>query len=103
MSLRSLCLVVALVACGGGSTQTGPDEPQTAREKQLKEAQASGELDKPNSKWGNWRYQGDRKQCFFVVGRRCYKTENAACAAAHCKSPKRCDVVGGGPAQLSCK
>ena len=105
MSLKSvaaLCFVLACMACGG-PTQSGPDEPQTAREKQLKEAKASGEIDSPNANWGKWRYQGDRKQCFYVVGSRCFKTENAACQAAHCKAPKKCETVGGGPAQVSCK
>ena len=69
----------------------------------MQEARASGEVDKSNGKWGGWRYQGDRKDCFFVVGRRCYKTENAACQAARCKAPKSCNSVGGGPATVSCR
>lgn len=101
MSLRSLCFVLACISCG--APQSDPNEPQTAKEKQLQEARANGELDKSGGKWGGWRYQGDRKDCFFVVGRRCFKTENAACQAAHCRSPKKCEAVGGGPATLSCK
>ena len=101
MSLRSLWFVLACAACG--SPQTDSNEPQTAKEKQLQEAQASGEVDKAGAKWGGWRYQGDRKDCFYVLGRKCFKTENAACQAAHCKAPKKCEAVGGGPATLSCK
>ena len=104
MSLRTVAVplvCVAVVLGCGGSTKVDPDEPQTAKEKQLREAKAAGE---PNAgKWGGWRYQGDRNECFYVVGRRCFKNENAACQAARCKSPKRCDVVGGGPATVSCK
>src|SRR5262245_23137471 len=100
MSPRWLCLVIC-VACG--SPQSTSDEPQTAREKQMLEAQASGDHVRSSSKYGNWRYQGDRKACFYVQGRQCYRTENAACQAAHCKMPKKCTVVGAGPAQMTCK
>jgi hypothetical protein len=65
---------------------------------------ANGELDSDNGKWGGWKYQGDRSDCFYVVGRRCYKTEKAACTAARCKANnQQCDVVGGGPASITCK
>ncbi len=98
-------VIAALIAssggCGGGDTKSD-NEPTTAKEKQKREAEASGEIDPANKKWGGWRYQGDRNDCFFVVGRKCFKTENAACQAAHCKSPKKCEVTGGGPATLSC-
>ena len=98
MSLRTVALVL-LVACGGSTVSS--DEPQTAKEKQLREAKAAGDTDA--GKWGGWRYQGDRNECFYVVGRRCFKNQNAACQAARCKAPKKCDVVGGGPATVGCK
>jgi len=98
MSLRTVALVL-LVACGGSTVAS--DEPQTAKEKQLREAKAAGDTNA--GKWGGWRYQGDRNECFYVVGRRCFKSENAACQAARCRSPKKCDVVGGGPATVGCK
>ena len=88
------------MACG--SAQVDPDEPQTAAEKQRREAEKKGELDKDGGKWGGWRYKGDRNDCFFVVGRVCYKTEKAACNAAKCKAAASCQVVGGGPATVSC-
>src|SRR5437867_1030058 len=102
MSLRVGWLALVL-ACGGGSMPVEKGEPQTAKEKQLQEARASGELDKPNPKFGGWRYQGERKDCFFVLGRRCFKTENAACQAAHCRTPKRCTTAGVGPATMTCR
>lgn len=98
MSRWLLCLV--LVACGG--SETGKHEPQTAKEKQMQEARASGELDKPNAKWGGWRYQGTRSDCFFVLGRRCFKTEKAACSVAKCKAPTKCTSTGAGPATIAC-
>lgn len=108
MSLRRtwLSLLVGMVlGCGGGggATKVEPGEPQTAREKQYAEAEAKGELDDGNaSKWGKWRYTGDRKDCFFVVGRRCFKTENAACQASRCKAPLTCQTTGAGPATVRC-
>ena len=93
-------LLACVVACGGA--QSDPNEPQTAKQKQLQEAKASGELDQPSNKWAGWRYKGNRKDCFFVLGRRCFKTEKAACSAARCKSGLKCQADGGGPAQVSC-
>ena len=82
--------------------QSDPNEPKTAKDKQLREARASGDVDKTSNKWAGWRYQGDRKDCFFVVGRKCFKTEKSACSAA-CKSAKLCRSDGGAPATLTCK
>jgi hypothetical protein len=102
MSLRPirLALMVCLLACGGGSAPRS-DEPTTAREKQRRDAEAKGELDHGGGKWAGWRYTGDRGDCFFVVGRRCFKTEAAACTAAHCGKGK-CETIGGGPASVAC-
>jgi len=103
MSLRAIriALIASLIAGCGGSPPRN-DEPTTAKEKQRREAAAERDTDS-GGKWGGWRYQGDRNECFYVVGRRCFKNENAACQAAHCKSPKKCDIVGGGPATVGCK
>jgi hypothetical protein len=102
MSLRTIWLLVAL-GCGGSSrTQVETGEPQTAREKQYAEAKKAGEVDESSSKWGKWRYTGDRKECFFVAGRKCFKTENAACQANKCKAPTKCKASGAGPVTVSC-
>jgi hypothetical protein len=106
--MRLLCLVIALAsACGGVAEDT--NEPQTARDKQLQEAKANGELDGSDARgWDGWRYQGDRSQCFYVVGRRCFKSKKHACATA-CKLPLKtasllnmCTIDGGGPASVTC-
>jgi hypothetical protein len=106
MSLRMATLALAsLIACGfgcSGGDNKADNGPTTAKEKQQREAEASGEVDGKNKKWGGWRYQGDRNECFYVVGRKCFKTENAACQAAHCKVPSKCETTGGGPATISC-
>jgi hypothetical protein len=106
MSLRTLRLslfaVVTALAVGcGGSSAPSANEPTTAREKQRQEAIAKGETDPPGGKWGGWRYSGDRDDCFFVVGKRCFKTQAAACKAAAC-GKRKCDVTGGGPAAVAC-
>jgi hypothetical protein len=107
MSLRGVPLLfVLLMACGGESMKVKKGEPQTAREKMLAEEKAKGgEKDDPPGKayGGGWRYQGDRKDCFFIVGRKCFKTENAACQAAHCKAPTKCTTEGAGPATVKCE
>lgn len=103
------------LACGGGRVKTKAGEPQTAREKMLAQEEKAkkkrrdsgdeGDTDSkpPGSKqWTGWRYQGDRKDCFFLVGKKCFKTEKAACAAAKCKAPSTCETEGAGPAQLRC-
>jgi hypothetical protein len=108
MRLVSLILAaLALGACGGAAEDV--NAPQTARDKQLQEAKANGELDESGGKpWGGWRYQGDRESCFYVVGRRCFKSKKTACATA-CRVPTKtasadmCTIDGGGPASVSCK
>jgi hypothetical protein len=100
MSLRAVVLV-ALLGCASSSMTTDPNEPQTAKEKQLREAKEKGELDRPTAKSNAWNYAGDRKDCFFVVGRRCFKTQKAACTKA-CGSTQTCKVSGAGPAAVSC-
>ena len=102
MSLRmiSLGLVAALaLGCGGDPPRSG--DPTTAKEKQRREAAAAGETTASAGKWGGWRYTGDRDQCFFIVSRRCFKTEASACAAARCGA-RKCETTGGGPATVAC-
>ena len=101
MSLRMipLGLLASLVlGCGGDPPRSG--DPTTAKEKQRREAAAAGETS-ATGKWGGWRYTGSRDECFFVVGRRCFKTEASACAAARC-GKKKCETTGGGPATVAC-
>ena len=106
MSLRVVPLLVGfLLGCASSeSMKVKKGEPQTAREKMLAEQKANPEQDESSAgrKWGAWRYQGDRQDCFFRVGRKCYKTEKAACSAARCKAPAKCSPEGAGPATMKC-
>jgi hypothetical protein len=97
----SLAMVVALAASCGGGGPPRSEEPTTAKDKQRHDAEARGEAGSSAGKWGGWRYTGDRNDCFFVVGRRCFKSEAAACAAARC-GRKKCETTGGGPASVAC-
>jgi hypothetical protein len=102
MSLRMISLgwLAALaLGCGGDPPRSG--DPATAKEKQRREAAAAGETSSAGGRWGGWRYTGDRDECFFVVGRKCFKTETSACAAARCGS-RKCETSGGGPATVAC-
>ena len=103
VSLRIGWLALLFALACGNPTASEANEPTTAKEKQMREAKASGDLDDANStKWGGWRYQGDRKDCRYVLGRKCFKAKKAACAAGGC-SGEACEVVGAGPATVSCK
>src|SRR5215813_9658033 len=97
MSFRMISLgLLAALALGCGGDPPRSDDPQTAKEKQRREAAAASEPSSGGKRSG-WRYTGDRDDCFFVVGGKCYKTEAAACAAARCGS-RKCQTTGGGPA-----
>jgi len=101
MSLRTISLVVVAalaVACGAPSRS---DEPTTAKDKQRRDAETAGAPELTGGQRNGWRYTGDRNDCFFVVGRRCFKTEAAACTAAKCGTAK-CEASGGGPATIAC-
>lgn len=98
----ALALLIAVLGAACGSPPAPTNGPKNAKEKQALEAKADPDLKPPpGKKWSGWRYQGDRSECFFVVGRRCFKTEKAACEAAECGA-KKCEVEGGGPATVSC-
>ncbi len=109
--LSSALVALALAVSACGSTPPPPPErknaqgkdPTTAKEKQLLEAKASGDLDDGDAKTGKWRYQGDRKSCFYLLGGTCFKTQKAACAKAKCKAPQTCTGDAGSPVTLACK
>jgi len=96
-----LALGLSMTACGG--PEIDPKEPQTAAARARKEAEENGELPPKGKSWGGWRYQGDRKDCFYVLGRKCFKTEAAACEAAKCSKGSKCISSGAGPATVECK
>jgi hypothetical protein len=112
MRLARLALASAIVlglgigpgACGGSRPGGGePKKPRTAAERARAEREPDGDkLSDKGKKWGGWRYQGSRDDCFFLVKRRCFTKRADACAAARC-GKKQCVVEGGGPATVSCE
>jgi hypothetical protein len=104
MSLRtirlSLSMSLALLAFGCGGEPPRTDGPTTAKEKQRLESPSTDEPKSVGNR-SNWRFSGNRDECFFVVGKRCFKTEAEACAAARC-GKRKCELVGGGPVSVSC-
>ena len=109
-SVAAALLVIA-AACGGAPL---PDEPVAHGKKSDKQvgkkhgSEAVRESEDPDAvarggkKWGGWRYDGSRDECFFLVKRKCFATEAAACKAAGCGRGK-CAVSGGGPATVTCR
>ncbi len=107
-AIARCCLVLVtcmgLGACGGEARD--PDDPKTAREKMRREAKRDKKdkpVDSTGKSWGKWRYTGDRADCFYRLGQKCFKTEAEACAKAKCKKPTKCHSEGAAPAQVSCK
>jgi hypothetical protein len=97
MGMKRIAVVLVLLA-GCGADRAGK-EPTTAE----RARNEGGSDDTRGKKWGGWRYQGERKSCFYVLGGRCFEKESAACSAARCVEPKRCAVEGAGPATVSCR
>jgi|GEM_PF-1087282 len=50
-----------------------------------------------------WRWQGDRKECYFVTGNKCFVTAKQACKAARC-GKRGCEIDDeGAPARVMCE
>ncbi len=105
-SLLALALALGVAsACGGEpATRKGSKKPESAGARARAEKAASNEdsVSGDGKKWGGWRYQGRRDDCFFLVKRRCFDARAEACAAARC-GKKQCVVEGGGPATVRCE
>jgi hypothetical protein len=91
-------------ACGESPGAKGAQRPQTAAARAKAEKAESDEeaVDGNGKKWGGWRYQGRRDDCFFLVKRKCFDNRADACGAARCGKNK-CVVDGGGPATVRCE
>lgn len=94
-----LALMFTLSACGGerpGAGASGAKTPVTVKEEPEARESAKGK------KWGGWRYQGSRDDCFYRHKRRCFTKRADACAAAKC-GKKQCVLEGGGPVIVTCQ
>ena len=93
-------------SCGGG----GVDSGTTPRNRKASKApQKVVDYDDENSvgmtdkRVSRWRWKGERKRCYYVVGNECYTTERAACKAAKCRGKRKCVSDSSAPVQVSCK
>ncbi len=93
----ALIAVLSLVACGGGSSESGDGEPAEG---------THGRKEKPVSEqgkeWSGWRWKGSRQDCFFLVRNECYSSLDEACKAARCEKSD-CEHDESAPAKVSCE
>jgi len=97
-----LALLLTVGACGG--ERTGGPGPRRAAAKTsttTKEAPEERDSDK-GKKWGGWRYQGSRDDCYYRFKRRCFTKRADACSAARC-GKKQCTLDGAGPVIVTCQ
>lgn len=107
--MRSFLLALAaagLIASGcGGAADTSGTTPRNRSAKQRKAKQADYEdensVGMSRKRVSRWRWKGARKDCFYVVGNKCFRTEKAACRAAGCKA-RDCEIDAGAPMKVSC-
>jgi hypothetical protein len=114
VAILALACVCALAGCGGDPLP--PERPRTAKAKAKgakvkgakhgseakREAADPDQVSGDGKDWGGWRYQGSRDDCFYLVARRCFTEQKAACKAAKC-GKKQCVADGGGPATMRCR
>ena len=91
----ALILLLALAACGGGSSEGG-DGSSADRARKEKPVPEQGK------KWSGWRWKGSRQDCFFLVESECHSSLEGACKAAGCKKSS-CVHDESAPAKVSCE
>lgn len=115
--MRSLVVVVALLAwavlasCGGppdeattmGTRRVRDDSASKPKAEQTAEYEDENSVGMEDRRVSRWRWKGTRKDCFFVVGNRCFETRAQACKAAGCKRSSDCRADESAPVQISCR
>lgn len=110
---RVLAAILAIAGLAGCGDPLPPEQPRAAAKaataakgrtgsESTREAPDPDSVPRAGKAWGGWRYAGSRDDCFFLVGRRCFATEAAACKAAKC-GRKQCVGAGGGPTTMRCR
>ena len=103
-----LLLVFALPGCATGGAVSQSDGATSKKNKSTVRRQKKKDkyepLSRKGKRWGGWRYRGKSDDCFYRHGRRCYKTEKKACAAAKCsRKNKECLLTSGAPRVAYCE
>jgi hypothetical protein len=102
-----LACALGLVGCGGPSGgETTPRSRAAKRATRAPTAKADygdeNNVGMTADRVGRWRWAGARKDCFYVVGNRCFTTDAAACKAAGCADVDDCDFGESAPVQVTC-
>jgi len=98
--------LLALIALGCGGAADGAGTTPRSRSAKREKAKPKADYNDENSvgmtdkRVTRWRWKGSRKDCFYVVGNNCFRTEAAACKAAGCKRDCRTDDAA--PVQVTC-
>jgi len=101
MPLSGMTLSLLATGCGSNTSKPAgtPEKKSTAAHRE--HAPDKDAVSEKGKKWGGWRWKGDREDCFYVVGNKCFAKERNACAAAKC-GKSACLVKPGAPAKVSC-
>lgn len=112
MLLRLLVIVAfALGSCGGsgggGDEATTPGSKRRARNsgsspERTREYQDSNSVGMTDTRVSKWRWKGDRKDCFYIVGNKCFDDKTKACKAAGC-AVASCQLSKSAPVKARCK
>lgn len=107
-----LCLLGASWGCGGRlSTETprGSASGVAQARAERTSPKAVGNYRDENSvgmaqdRVGKWRWKGERKECYFLTGNKCFLTKEQACKAASC-GRRDCKVQDeGAPVRVMCE
>ena len=113
MYLAVLLAVSAPLACGGSlpndttprGSMAGATQPRSARTSAVKQGtyQDENSVGMSDERVRKWRWEGDRKECYFVTGNKCFTSSKKACRAAKC-GQRGCEIEDeGAPARVMCK
>ena len=102
LALSTAAIAFGVAACGGGSASSESDEPESDSESEESvEPDEDNEMAASGKNLSAWRWEGDRKACFYLHAGRCYKKLETACRAAGC-GESRCKHDKSAPSVVSC-
>jgi hypothetical protein len=102
LALATTAIAFGVVACGGSNASTESDEPESETESdESVEPDEDNEMAARGKDLSAWRWEGDRKACFYLHDGRCFKKLETACRAAGC-GESRCKHDKSAPSVVSC-
>jgi hypothetical protein len=98
----SAAIAYGVAACGGSSASTESDEPESDTESdESVDPDEDNEMAARGKDLSAWRWEGDRKACFYLHDGRCFRKLEAACRAAGC-GDSLCKHDKSAPSVVSC-